>query len=247
MRAYDYYLKARVIVDSPNSGADLQEALAYCDRAISIDPSYARAYACKALTYIACNWVLELGDIKEWREQALHYGEQAVALDPMDGVSHWALGEATFYLKQSDRCRSHMARSLALNPNDADVLAVSSFLQTACGDSSLGLLHMQMARERNPSHPPWYHWIAGGALYMMGRYDEALASLDLFGRPNASVLRWRAITLVQLGRIDEARADVQSLLALRPGLSLAKMERVFDYLPDAKSYVDCLRKAGLPE
>jgi tetratricopeptide (TPR) repeat protein len=247
MQAYDYYLKARPLVDGPRSVADVREARDYCNRAIQIDPSYARAYACKALSYIAGFLLMETDDVEEWRKQALQWAEQAVALDAMDGVNQWALGEATFYLRQYDRSCRHMARAVSLNPNDADVLAVSGFIQTACGHSELGLLHMEMARERNPSNPPWYNWIMGGTLYLVGRYDDALAAFDLFGRRNAATLRWRAATLVQLGRIEEARTDTHALLAIKPDLSVGVVRKFFDYLPNIDSYVDSLRRAGLPE
>jgi len=165
----------------------------------------------------------------------------------LDSVCHWALSEATFLLKQNDRSRSHIARAISLNPNDADVLVISSFIQATCGDSELGLLHMEMALERNPSCPRWYDWVRGVTLNLVGRYDEAVAAFDLYGRPNADVLRWRAATLVQLGRIDVARIDMQALLALRPNLTVSKARKIFDCLPGIESHLGALRQAGLPE
>jgi hypothetical protein len=64
---------------------------------------------------------------------------------------------------------------------------------------------------------------------------------------NPSILRWRAVTLVELGRIDEARADIQSLLAIRPGVTVSEARRFLDYTPNPDHYLDSLRKAGLPE
>ena len=58
---------------------------------------------------------------------------------------------------------------------------------------------------------------------------------------------WRTVTLVRLGRLDEARRGVQALLALKPTLKLGEAREIFDYLPDPQSYVDALRQAGLPE
>jgi hypothetical protein len=52
---------------------------------------------------------------------------------------------------------------------------------------------------------------------------------------------------VELGRIDEARADIQSLLAIRPGLTVNEARRFLDYTPNPDHYLDSLRKAGLPE
>src|SRR5262249_47683008 len=52
MRAYDYWLQAKRLVDMPHDAADLITAREYCDRAIALDPNYARAHAYKALTYV---------------------------------------------------------------------------------------------------------------------------------------------------------------------------------------------------
>ena len=73
--------------------------------------------------------------------------ERAVALDENDNVSHWALGEVVFHAGQIDRALTHMSKAVALNPNDADVLAVSGYIQCAAGDAELGFRQMEMAME----------------------------------------------------------------------------------------------------
>jgi adenylate cyclase len=173
--------------------------------------------------------------------------EEALALDPMDSVSHWAMGEATFMVRQFDRSLSHFARAISLNPNDADMLAISAVVHSACGDPETGLRHLEMAFERNPSSPTWYNWIRAGSLYMAGRYEDAATALELISRPNAGVLRWRTAILVKLGRMDEASAAMQTLLTLKPDFTVRRALAFFDYLPNCKDYVDCLYRAGLPE
>jgi hypothetical protein len=61
------------------------------------------------------------------------------------------------------------------------------------------------------------------------------------------MLRMRAATLVELGRIDEARADVQALLAMQPGATISEVRRYLDFMPDLDRYLDNLRRAGLPK
>jgi len=50
-----------------------------------------------------------------------------------------------------------MTRALTINPNDANVIAVSGYIHALTGDPEAGLLQMGMALERNPSNPSWYH------------------------------------------------------------------------------------------
>ena len=84
---------------------------------------------------------------------ALLSAERAVTLDGNDNVCHWALGESAFHARQLERSLDHMARALALNPNDADVLIVSGYIQCCAADTKLGFRQIAMAMERNPSSP----------------------------------------------------------------------------------------------
>ena len=247
MRAYDYYLRAKPLLETPHGGADLSQALAFCDRAIAIDPSYARGHAQKAFCYVIGILLMEAENVEEWRLLAVQCAETAVSLDPMDEFCHWALGEAAVQAKQHDRALDHMARALAINPNDANILAASGYIHALTGDPEEGLRQMGSALERNPSSPSWYHWLRGTILYILGRFEEALRAFNLHSPPNPSILRWRAATLVALGRIDEARADIQSLLAIRPSATISEVRRLLDYTLNPDHYLDSLRKAGLPE
>jgi TolB-like protein/Flp pilus assembly protein TadD len=247
MRAYDYFLRAKLLLEAPHAGADLNQAREYCDRAIEIDPSYARAHAQKAFTYVIGILLMEPENVEEWRRRALQCAESAVSLDPMDEFCHWSLGEAAVQAKQHDRALDHMARALAINPNDANILAGSGYIYAITGNPEAGLRQMGTALERNPSSPSWYHWLRGTILYVLGRFDEALRAFNLHSPPNPSILRWRAATLVELGRFDEARADIRSILAIRPGATISEARRFLDYAPDPDHYLDSLRKAGLPE
>jgi adenylate cyclase len=247
MQAYDHFLKAKALIDVARTIDDLREGRALCDQAIRIDPSFARAHAYRSISYAIGIMTMETEDLDEWRRQSLQSAEQAVALDAADAWSHWAMAEATFLNGQFDRTRTHISRALSLNPNDADVLSVFAFVRAAIGDTAQALRDIEMALERNPSVPAWYNWAKGGVLYLMGQYAEALRAFDAYGRPNPSILRWRAATLVKLGRIDEAKADMKAVLAARPWLNVAIARAMFDYIPNSDEIVETLRQAGLPE
>jgi tetratricopeptide (TPR) repeat protein len=189
---------------------------------------------------------LEANAPSEGRKLAMQCAERAVALAPNDSLGHWAMGEAAFWTRQYDRSCGHLIRAISLNPNDADVLIISSYIHAACGDLKVAETHMDMALERNPSHPRWYDWIRGSTLRLLGRHEEALAALDLYGQPNADVLRLRAVTLVQLGRVEEARAAVQELLSIKPDLSVGEARSIWDAMPDIETQLASLQLAGLP-
>src|SRR5262249_39881038 len=145
MRAYDHYLKAKVLVDTPTSIEDLLIAREHCDAAIALDPGYARAQAYKAASYVVANSLMEPGDIDLRLRQALESAERAVALDDDDNVCQFVLGEAAFRTKQYDRALVHMKRALDLNPNDADGLVISAYIQAAIGDPELAMRQVDRA------------------------------------------------------------------------------------------------------
>lgn len=247
MRAYDYCLRVRPLLESPHGAADVSQAREFCDRAIEIDPAYARAHAQKAFSYVVGLELMEATNLEEWRRRALQCAETAVSLDPMDGFCHWALGEAAVQVKQYDRALEHMARAQAINPNDADFLAVSGYIHALTGDPEAGLRQMGLAQERHPANPSWYYWLRGIILCILDRYEEALRAFNLYGRLNAGVLRARAVALVELGRLDDARADIRALLAIHPGATVGEARRYLDFMPKLDHYLDNLRRAGLPE
>lgn len=60
--------------------------------------------------------------------------------------------------------------------------------------------------------------------------------------------RHRAATYAQLGRIDEAKAEIAAALRLDPSLSISMYRGRVQYVKpeDLEHYLDGLRKAGLP-
>jgi len=247
MRAYDYYLQAKMLIDAPRDMADLERGREHCERAIAIDPQYARAHAYKSASFIVGLSLTSVEDLAEWQAQAVASAEHAVAMDELDNVCHWVLGEAAFWAGQPDRARRHIRRAVELNPNDADVLVIASYIEAALGDPEASLRNMKMALERNPTNPRWYHWVTGVTLATLGRYEEALKEYDQYGPPHFDILKLRAIALVQLGRLDEARNQVRALLALTPGLTIAKVRKRDACMPDVDVRTESLRLAGLPE
>ena len=100
----------------------------------------------------------------------------------------------------------------------------------------------------------WVAYIALAKLYL-GDYEEALS---LYRRakelnPNYPTGRFNmAADLVELGRLDEARAEVQAGLALNPGFTLRRYRDGAQsdnpvFLKGRERIIEDMRKAGVPE
>ncbi len=104
----------------------------------------------------------------------------------------------------------------------------------------------------NPHYPAHYIFALGQAYMIMERPDEAIVALkDAVARaPDFSPAhRCLAVVHSQLGRDEEARAEVKEILRLSPKASLSVWRERWPakHQRDLDRYIDGLRKAGLPE
>lgn len=255
MQAYDYWLRGKNCLDQWNRQA-LFQGRALFEKAIEIDPGYARAYAGLALTYEwAAFYTAWGGGDPTAFEMAERLALKAVALDATDYQPHMALG--WIYQERGDfaRSRRHLDRAEALNPNDADLLINKAMILSCQGETDRAIELAQTAIRLNPHHPDSYLGYYSHCLMMAGRYDEAMAlrasATSAFPEARAFI----AVLCVQLGRLDEAKREVDALIADFPLYWLGEPTASFfvkqlggyKNRPDTDMVIEALRKAGLPE
>jgi TolB-like protein/Tfp pilus assembly protein PilF len=255
MRAYDYWLRGKNCLDLWNRQA-LFDARACFEKAIEIEPGYARAYAGLALTYEwAAFYTAWGGGDPTARETAERYALKAVSLDATDYQPHVALGWIYQQRHDFERSRRHLDRAEALNPNDADLLINKAIILSWQGDADRAIELAQLAIRLNPYHPDWYFGYYSHCLMTARRYDEAMAlrasAINIF--PEARVIM--AVLFVLLGRMDEARRQVDELISSFPSHWLGeptvsffvKLMGGYKNQADVDILSEALRKAGLPE
>jgi TolB-like protein len=171
---YDCWLRGLESLRKGTVEADA-EARRYFERALEIDPSYARAYAGLSLSHFN-EWSCQAWAQWDEKERLAHeYAQRAVALDESDAMVQVVLGRILVYRRRYDEAAHHLERALQLNPNDTDVLVHAGLCQAYLGDAEAALASAQKAMRLNPEHPPWYVAPAGLALFMLGRDRECLA------------------------------------------------------------------------
>ncbi len=139
-------------------------------------------------------------------------------------------------------------KALALNPNHADLLAELTEALTRVGRPQDAIKQMKQAMRLNPLSPNWYAWNLGMAYYHAGQYEEAIAArkpLLHLGWPTVSLRL--AASYAQLGRLDEARAQVAEVLKINPDFSIPTFTKTQTYKnpTDLEHFLDGLRIAGL--
>jgi tetratricopeptide (TPR) repeat protein len=128
--AYDAYLRGKQLVDRRETEA-LEEGVALLEKAVAIDPNFARAWVELSYAYFLSS--RNEGETTIGRmpgAQALALSERAarraVAVAPDYGAAHAAVG---FALLQQDRSdfEEEYERAIALSPNDPDVIEAYTF------------------------------------------------------------------------------------------------------------------------
>ena len=184
LEVYDCWLRGMDCLRRGTPQTD-SEARVFFERALSLDPSYARGYAGISLSHFN-EWSCQAWEFWDDRESlAFKNAKQAAALDDRDALIQLVLGRILLYRRQFDEAARHVDRAIELNPNDADVLAHAALCRSFLGDPALGLTLASKAMRLNPHYPNWYVGSAALALFMLKRYLEAL---ELMARtPDATV------------------------------------------------------------
>ena len=252
LAAYDHLLRGESIAgDTEENNLLAVEAF---EKAIELDPTCARAY-----TGLAQHYLIE--GYNDWGEtyehcmrRALEYTAKSISLDQYDTKVLWRAGYVYVIYGKFDDARMHLERALELNPNDADAISVMGVLLTATGEPEESIRRCLLAMKLNPFCPGYYFYNLAEAYYGARQYAEVLKPIKEFISQSPKFMspyRTLAGAYAQLGRLEEAQAVVDEILAAEPEASVAK-ERdrnalTWKHTSALEHWLDGLRKAGLPE
>jgi adenylate cyclase len=248
LEAYDCVLRGRELWERFTPDAN-QEARRLYEKAIELDPDYARAYASLAWTYLVEHSEGWAEPEAQPLERALEIARRGVSVNPASHSNRLALGQVCLSKGLHEEALEALETAVALNPNDADgyVFLAQALNRVGRSDEAVGLI--ERAQRLNPASPSWYAWNLGIACYLLRRYDDAVVALRR-GRPfGAMAYRWLAAAYAQLGRDAEAKEAAAEYLRRTPDFSLTRhLEMLhFGSAADRDHYAEGLRKAGLPE
>ena len=245
LAAYDSLLRGIELLRG-YSDDDNRRARELFEHAISLDPRFALAHAYFALALLVEHRYVNAPDAI--KDRALEAGLRAVQLDPGEGRCHQFLSQTYLYRSEFDLGLVHSERSIALNPNDANGIALMAIALAAVGRSEEAIGLTKQAMRSNPFHPNWYWSPLALASYATHRYEDALeANRRLASRTAYWPLARAAACLAQMGRLDEARAQSLEVLRLKPDFHLSSEKLYYKNSADAEHVFEGMRKAGLPD
>jgi tetratricopeptide (TPR) repeat protein len=233
------------------SKQEAQVALGFIERALEIDPNYARAlaefaYVTSAMVY--SGW-------REDREQSLEAAttaaRKAIALDPDDPFAHAILGVTYRFARRYEEALPEFLKALELNPNHAVAHASLGMALAYIGRPEEGLEHTARALRISPRDPQKYLLLQAQAvvLFAAARYAEAIETAQLARQQRSefsSPLRILAASFALSGDIARAQVAVRELKRLQPESSLAQVESNADASDEVRGrLLEGLRLAGL--
>jgi TolB-like protein len=247
LTAYEYLLRGNALPFDNTESA--REARRLLNKAIELDPNYARAYA--VLADLTCvDWWNDMGPSDAALDQALELARTAARLDENDYTAHGALGWALMLGDADDLAEQHFLKALELNENRASVMASLGALCAYRGRATDGLKYIGNARVLDPFYRPlWFSRITGAAYFAAGRFDDTIATLAQLPDLPFWGQAYLACCHALLSRPQDARLYAARTLDLKPEFTCRRFAAKEHYRKpiDRKHLLRGLRDAGLPD
>jgi TolB-like protein/Tfp pilus assembly protein PilF len=227
------------------------EARKLLERAIEIDPNYARAHAILAWGVwwaTHCYWI----ERDHGHGQATTHAEDALLLDPNEPWARLMFGFSLSTAGQHERALAELETCLTLNPSFALGRMIHGWVLLRAGrfEQALGETAMALRMSPTDSFAGLYSATHGLALLGSQRFAEALPFL------RASVASFAEYsghynTLISccghLGLLDEAATFIARRNQIGPPLRLSVLRRNLAQFAHRATFLEGLAKAGIPE
>ena len=213
--AYKSYLRGRQLW-SRRTEEDLKKAISFFEKALGIDPNYARAYVGLADTYAALA-LLEFMAPNEAYPKAKEAVGKALALNPGLAAAQTSLGLIKFqYDWDWKGAEEEFREAISNNFNYAPAHHFFADYLKAMGRFDEALAEIEKARELDPLSLAINIGV-GHVLYLSGQYDKAIeeykkaVELD----PNFMATHvWFGRPYLEMGMFTEAIAELETAVSL---------------------------------
>jgi len=213
-------------------------ATSHFERAISLEPGFARAYAGLSFTYFQNAFLRYRPDTGKAISLAERYAEQCLERDPMDPFGLLTRGRAFVLKGDLEGGLPWIERSLALNPNYAQARYSQGWVESMLGAAHDAQRHVDDALALSPIDPLAYGMLGARAMSHIDIDESTLAAHwgDRAARsPGAHpLIEMIAVAAHGLNGDDaKARAWASSAQTRSPGLTTAAFFESFPFRSQA--------------
>ena len=205
LQAYDLWLRGNKLMQSWKTDDDEKARLLF-EKAISLDPEFARPYGNLGEIYNS-RCLLIPGNL-EWnndQSKAYRYAEKAIELDPLDGKHYISLAWIQMVDQQFDLAEASLQSAVRTNPNDANIIVSHALGVAYLGDNESALADIELCKILNPFHPAYYRQYEAIIRFLARDFNActALLSRSSDDMP-VDFLVWLIMANAYLGLKDEA-------------------------------------------
>ena len=218
--------------------------------AIVLDPMFANSYVNLGFTHF---WDARFGWVESRAESikmALKFAKKAIELNDTVDYAYTLIGGVYLLQGQHEKAITEGERAIALNPNGAiNYSALAGFVGCS-GKWEESIEYAKKAIRLQPFAPAmYYHWL-GRAYFMVGQYDESIATWKKALNESPDYLPAHAFLAAcysSLNRDLEASAAADEVRRINPKFNLESYAKTLPYKnkADIERYIAALRKAGL--
>jgi adenylate cyclase len=232
---------------------DNLRAISLARRALELDPGCAEAVQVLQSSHVRAR-------VNQWNDQLvldnptlLMSSRRAIEFSGESPPALIALGSLLTFRGDHEEGVDALQRAVRLNPSSTNALVALANALTR-GDraaEALPLLETATRLDPNPFDPHFRAFTYAFTYWALGRHEEGVR----FGKiavsqveRHAGALRVLISSLVELGRLDEARRTAQTLVDISPDFRISLLEQIIPWQPALiPRFAAALRRAGLPE
>jgi TolB-like protein/DNA-binding SARP family transcriptional activator len=232
---------------------DNAQAQTLLERALAMDPLFARAHAAQSFGYFPQAFLDAAKDPAATLRRAVESARRSVDLAGRDAMGHCALGRALFLGREHEAALAAIDRALIANPNYAQGRYPRGFVGAHSGIPEQAATDLALAERLSPFDPLLFAMKSSRAIALAigGRSDEAAhLAVEATREANAHfhIAAVAGACLELAGRHDEAGAQIAAALRSHSGYTIAVFERSFPYQKSSDGALmrSALLRAGLP-
>jgi len=218
--------------------SDNAAATALFERAVKLDPGFARAHAGLSFVHFQTAFMRHTDDLASEIARARHCAERGLELDPLDPFVNFTMGRTYWLEGDLERGLGWLERATSISPSYAQGIYARAWTEALAGRGLEGREHVDLAMRLSPLDPLYYAMLGTRAFthLVLGEDVPAADWAERAARaPGAHVLIAMIAAAIQALAGSDARAAhwTANVRGRNPTLTREDFFRAFPIKPEA--------------